>query len=1021
MRSLSGNQIREDFLRFFEGKCSAAGACHRRVHSSSLVPHNDPTLLFTNAGMNQFKDVFLGAEVRDYTRATSSQKCVRAGGKHNDLENVGFTRRHHTFFEMLGNFSFGDYFKQDAIAYAWELLTKVWEIDPARLYITIFEGLKNDAGEQIVPRDTEAEQFWIATGVPRERIFEMGYKDNFWQMGETGPCGPCSEIFYDLGLHASEQRNADGSPQDLPFPQDEQRYVEIWNLVFMQFDRTVDANGTPTLTPLPKPSIDTGMGLERIAAVLQGKLSNYESDLFTPLIQRAAELTDPSLLSFPSAAPLSFRSAAPLSFPSESPLSFPSESPLSFRSAAPLSFPSESPLSFPSESPLSFPSVAEESAFRATTDAPSQPEPTPTTASSRPEAAGRSGETPVFPAHTGSNAGDTIDALALSDAKPAASLRIIADHARASTFLINDGVIPSNEGRGYVLRKILRRGIRHGRLLGQDAPFMHQMVFAVRDEMQTAYPELAESADRISSVVLAEEQQFARTLELGLRQMTEEVLRSGEKAFSLYETYGMPLDFMVDAARDAGIDFDTEGFERTMQEEQARARASWKGGSQKSAAPVYRELVKTEFQGYSATRLDGARILAIVKDGLGIHELKPGEQAEVILDATSFYADSGGQVGDTGWLYASDHITPVAEVTATRKPIQGVFAHTVTARQTLAVNETVDAVADAQRRHDIMRNHTATHLLHAALRQTLGTHVKQAGSLNDASRLRFDFSHFAGLGETELSEIEDIVNAQVLANTAVQTLVDVPIDQAVHELGAMALFGEKYGDRVRVVKIGDFSTELCGGTHTTALGEIGLIKITSESAVASGTRRVEAVTGTSSLHEFRRDFETSRTALHFAGAAGPAALQTKLSQQEDELKKLRRELEQMRMKSASAATANAAESAIEVASIKVLAQRVDSLDKSAMRNLVDELRGKLGSGIVVLGAATAEGKASLIVGVTKDLTPRIQAGRLVGMLAQKVGGKGGGRPDLAEAGGPEVAALDAALAAAPEAVLSLLS
>jgi alanyl-tRNA synthetase len=980
MRSLSGNQIREDFLRFFEGKCSAAGACHRRVHSSSLVPHSDPTLLFTNAGMNQFKDVFLGAEVRDYTRATSSQKCVRAGGKHNDLENVGFTRRHHTFFEMLGNFSFGDYFKQDAIAYAWELLTKVWEIDPARLYITIFEGLKNDAGEQIVPRDTEAEQFWIATGVPRERIFEMGYKDNFWQMGETGPCGPCSEIFYDLGLHASEQRNADGSPQDLPFPQDEQRYVEIWNLVFMQFDRTVDANGTPTLTPLPKPSIDTGMGLERIAAVLQGKLSNYESDLFTPLIQRAAELTDPSLLSFPS----------------------------------------ESPLSFPSESPLSFRSAAEESAFRTTTDAPSQPEPTPTTASSRPEAAGRSGETPGFPAHTGNNAGDTIDALALSDAKSAASLRIIADHARASTFLINDGVIPSNEGRGYVLRKILRRGIRHGRLLDQDAPFMHQMVFAVRDEMQTAYPELAESADRISSVVLCEEQQFARTLELGLRQMTEEVLRSGEKAFSLYETYGMPLDFMVDAARDAGIDFDTEGFERTMQEEQARARASWKGGSQKSAAPVYRELVKTEFQGYGATRLDGARIVALVKDGVGVHELKPGDTGEAILDATSFYADSGGQVGDTGWLYAADHTTPIAEVTATRKPIQGVLAHTVTARQTLAVNDTVDAVADAQRRHDIMRNHTATHLLHAALRQTLGTHVKQAGSLNDASRLRFDFSHFAGLGETELSEIEDIVNAQVLANTAVQTLVDVPIDQAVHELGAMALFGEKYGDRVRVVKIGDFSTELCGGTHTTALGEIGLIKITSESAVASGTRRVEAVTGTSSLHEFRRDFETSRTALHFAGAAGPAALQTKLSQQEDELKKLRRELEQMRMKSASAATANAAESAIEVAGIKVLAQRVDSLDKSAMRNLVDELRGKLGSGIVVLGAATAEGKASLIVGVTKDLTPRIQAGRLVGMLAQKVGGKGGGRPDLAEAGGPEVAALDAALAAAPEAVLSLL-
>jgi alanyl-tRNA synthetase len=898
------------------------------VHSSSLVPANDPTLLFTNAGMNQFKDVFLGNEKRDYARAVSSQKCVRAGGKHNDLENVGFTRRHHTFFEMLGNFSFGDYFKKDAIAYAWELLTSngdhCFGIDKSKLYVTIFEG------DAKVPRDDEAERFWIETGVPKERIFGMGAKDNFWQMGDTGPCGPCSEIFYDLGIEAAEEAGV-----DKPFPLDEQRYVEIWNLVFMQFDRSSDG----TLTPLPKPSIDTGMGLERVSAVLQGVLSNFETDLFTPLIKRAEELTGHK----------------------------------------------------------------------------------------------------VEPEHE-------------VDERSRASLRIIADHARAATFLISDGVNPANDGRGYVLRKILRRGIRHGRLLGQERPFMHEMVFAVRDEMQVAYPELKESAERVSKVVLAEELQFARVMETGSQKLqmvienrisravladdsvlpyfekesgetdAEAVHRlrkkelSGREAFTLYETYGMPLDFMVDAARDAGLSFDMEGFERAKGEEQQRARASWKGGSQKSAAPVYRELPKTEFEGYSALRVDGARVLALVKDGIGVPELKAGELGEVVLDATSFYADSGGQVGDVGWLYSGDHNAVVAEVSGATKPVQGVFAHKVRANQTIAVGDTVDTVVDATTRSATIRNHTGTHLLHAALREVLGKHVKQAGSLNDATRLRFDFSHFAGVADEELQEVEDIVNKQVLGNTKVETMVDVPIDVAVNELGAMALFGEKYGERVRVVKIGDFSTELCGGIHTGATGEIGLVKIVGEGSVSSGVRRVEAVSGTGALHEFRRDFDVAKVVGSLVGSSSesvtPAdALRHRIAAQEEEMKKLRRELDAVRMKAASSSLADAGSSAVEVKGVKVLAQRVDGLEKAQMRSFVDELRGKLGSGVVVLGAAV-DGKVSLIVGVTKDLTSRVQAGKVVGLLAAKVGGKGGGRPDLAEAGGSDVGSLDAALGGA---------
>ena len=879
----SGSQIREDFLRFFETKA------HRRVHSSSLVPANDPTLLFTNAGMNQFKDVFLGAEKRDYTRATTSQKCVRAGGKHNDLENVGFTRRHHTFFEMLGNFSFGDYFKRDAIAYAWELLTSPqwFGIDPAKLYVTIFEG------DAKVPRDAEAYQLWLDVGVPAERIFELGAKDNFWAMGDTGPCGPCSEIYFDLGIEASE------TGKDVPFGEDDQRYMEIWNLVFMQFDRSSDG----VLTPLPKPSIDTGMGLERIACVLQGVLSNYQTDLFTPLIAKAAGLTGSEL---------------------------------------------------------------------------------------------------------------PVDRASVSDEKGAASLRIIADHARAATFLISDGVQPANEGRGYVLRKILRRGIRHGRLLGQEKPFMHEMVAAVRDEMRVAYPELADSAERVAKVVLAEEEQFARTLELGLKQMNEETFRDGTAAFRLYETFGMPLDFMVDAARDAGLDFDMAGFEKAKQEEQERARASWKGGSQKSASPVFRDLPKTEFEGYSALRVDGARVLALVKDGIGVQALQTGEEGEAVLDATSFYADSGGQVGDIGWLYANDHQTVIAEVKGCTKPVQGVFAHKVIAKAAIALGDEVDTVVNGEVRDATMRNHTGTHLLHAALREVLGKHVKQAGSLVNQSRLRFDFSHFTGVAEPELREVETIVNRQVLRNTLVQTMVDVPIDVAVNELGAMALFGEKYGDKVRVVKIGDFSTELCGGTHIGATGEIGLIKIVGESSVASGVRRVEAISGTASLEEFRRGFEIAKVV-----PGGEAALRARLAADEDEIRRLRRELDGLRLKAAAASVSSATDEAKDVKGVKVLAKRVDGVDKAQMRELVDQLRGRLGAGVVVLGAGN-DGKVSLIVGVTKDLTSRVQAGKIVGALAGFVGGKGGGRPDLAEAGGNDVSGLDGALSKAAEVVSTLL-
>jgi alanyl-tRNA synthetase len=903
MQSRSGNEIRELFLRFFESKA------HRRVHSSSLVPANDPTLLFTNAGMNQFKDLFLGAEKREYARATTSQKCVRAGGKHNDLENVGFTRRHHTFFEMLGNFSFGDYFKREAIQFAWELVTgEEWfGIPKDRLYVTIFEGADG------VPRDDEAEGYWIEAGVPKERIFQYGLKDNFWQMGETGPCGPCSEIFYDMGMEAAETPGV-----DLPFGQDDARYVEIWNLVFMQFDRSAIVEGTKTtgykLTPLPKPSIDTGMGLERVAAVLQGKVSNFETDLFTPLIRRAAELAG----------------------------------------------------------------LAE---------------------------------------------GAELETLVEN-----ASLRIIADHARAATFLINDGVLPSNEGRGYVLRKILRRGIRHGRLLGQEQPFLYEMVYAVRDLMAGAYPELDDSAARVAKVIGAEEKQFDRVLKIGLTRLDEELKGefTGEKAFHLYETFGLPLDFMVDAARDAHVAFDEAGFERAKEAEQARARASWKGGSQKSASPAFRELPKTDFLGYKQLIAPGAEVLAIVKDGVGVPAAAAGEHVDVVLNQTSFYGDSGGQVGDQGWFTSADGNTTVAEITGCVLPVQGVRAHKALLKMPLAVGDHVRTVVDQERRDSIRRNHTGTHLLHAALRATLGTHVKQAGSSVEPGRLRFDFSHFAQVADEELEEIEDIVNREVLANARVETLEDVPIDVAVNEYHAMALFGEKYGDKVRVVKLSDgFSTELCGGTHTGATGEIGLIKIVSEGSVSSGVRRLEAISGFGSLDTFRQDFALSQIATQIApppaGGSASEAFRAKLAAQEDELKRLRRELEEMRMKSAAGALDDALARAIDVKGVRLVTLRADSLERGQLRTLVDNLKQKLGEGVVVLASAQPEGKVALIAGVTAGLTKRIQAGKLVGAVAKLVGGSGGGKPEIAEAGGKEQGQIDAALGAAAGIVGELLS
>jgi len=733
--------------------------------------------------------------------------------------------------------------------------------------------------------------------------------------------------------------------------------------VFMQFDR--DASGR--LTPLPKPSIDTGAGLERVTAVLQGVISNYETDLFMPLIQRAVELTD---------AKAELRSAGQT------------------RASAPTRA-------------ITNPDTGHEATTKDVG-----------TGASHVRAERRS-------APEGGTHG-------------AASLRVIADHSRAATFLISDGVIPSNEGRGYVLRKIIRRAITHGRLLGQNKPFLHQMVFAVRDLMQDAYPELKETADRVSKAILAEETRFAHTMEIGLKKLEDDLqplvlsarngsettaIYSGDKAFKLYDTFGMPLDFMQDAARDQGIVFDQAGFDAAMDEQRQRAKASWKGAAKQTANPEYQKLPASVFEGYRQTRSEACEVLALLKNGQGVKELKPGDEGEAILDHTPFYAEAGGQVGDRGWLYSDDHNTVVAEVTGTYYPVQGVRAHKIIAKQQVHIGDKVDAVVDTGVREATMRNHTATHLLHAGLREVLGRHVKQAGSLVAPGHLRFDFSHFTSVADEELQDIEDLINKEVLRNRKVETIENVPIDVAVNEYHAMALFGEKYGDKVRVIRIGDFSTELCGGTHTAATGEIGLIKILKEGSVSSGVRRVEAITGEGSVRHFRKDHQLENVvatlAAHADGTTPAEALKLELEKRDAEIKRLARELDQVRMKSASSSVAATTERIREVKGVKVLAHRVDNLERPQMRTLVDQLRDKIGSGVVVLGSAI-DGRVALIAGVTKDLTNRIQAGKVIGQVAQKVGGKGGGRPDMAEAGGDKPEALDAALREVYEIVGSMI-
>ena len=919
---MTGNEIREKFLQFFESKG------HRRVRSSSLVPHGDPTLLFTNAGMNQFKDVFLGLEKRDYTRATTAQKCVRAGGKHNDLENVGFTKRHHTFFEMLGNFSFGDYFKKDAIAFAWELITapRWFGIPKDKLYVTVFGGAEVSPGSELGV-DEEARGFWLGQQVPAERIFAIpGLKDNFWAMGDTGPCGPCSEIHYDMGPEASDEGHT-----DCKFPCDCGRYVELWNLVFMQFNR--DTWGT--LTPLPKPCVDTGMGLERLAAVLQGVISNYETDLFVPLIDRAAKLT---------------------------------------------------------------------------------------------------------------SIDETKELAAEEHKHSAASLRVIADHARATAFLITDGVLPLNEGRGYVLRKIMRRAIRHGRLLGATKPFLQEMVVTVRELMGVAYPELLEpSADRVPDIVLAEEIRFGRTLDIGLRKLEEELkplavkpgsVYAGESAFRLYDTYGLPMDFILDAARDLGVRLDEAGFEKAMHEQRTRARASWKGGSKESANPAYAKLAetfKTEPDFYCASHTKDCRIEAIVLTS-GAHradtrngpvsELKPGETGEVVLDRTVIYAESGGQMADTGAFYDSSELLQLAEVMGAFYPVPGLIAHRIKAKETLRVGDRVTVIADADRRARIMRNHTGTHLVHAALRNILGNHVKQAGSLNAPERLRFDFSHFAPVGSEELHDLEQQVNEEIRLNTQIETGI-MSLEEALNS-GALAFFGDKYPEsNVRVVTMSDpraprgfYSKELCGGTHVGRIGDIGVLKIVSEESVAAGVRRIEAVTGVGALEHYQHQAQTLRE-LASRLNVGEDTLLASVEKLSQTARTLEKELGEQKRKGALNQLDDLFAHAQTIKGVKVVVGEVANVDREGLRQLIDSLRQKLGSGIVALGMAQ-DGKVALIAGVTNDLTAKVHAGKLIQALAKQVGGSGGGRPDLAEAGGKDTSALKSALQSVPGLVEPLL-
>lgn len=864
--SKSTAEIRQAFLDFFHSKG------HQVVASSSLVPHNDPTLLFTNAGMNQFKDVFLGLDKRNYSRATTSQRCVRAGGKHNDLENVGYTARHHTFFEMLGNFSFGDYFKHDAIQFAWELLTseKWFALPKERLWVTVYES------------DDEAYEIWEKeVGIPRERIIRIGdnkgapyASDNFWQMGDTGPCGPCTEIFYDHGDHI--WGGPPGSPEE-----DGDRYIEIWNIVFMQFNRQADG----TMEPLPKPSVDTGMGLERIAAVLQHVNSNYDIDLFRTLIQAVAKVTGATDLSNK-------------------------------------------------------------------------------------------------------------------------SLRVIADHIRSCAFLIADGVMPSNENRGYVLRRIIRRAVRHGNMLGAKETFFYKLVGPLIDVMGSAGEDLKRQQAQVEQVLKTEEEQFARTLERGLALLDEELAKlsgdtlDGETAFRLYDTYGFPVDLTADVCRERNIKVDEAGFEVAMEEQRRRAREASGFGADYNA--MIRVDSASEFKGYDHLELNG-KVTALFVDGKAVDAINAGQEAVVVLDQTPFYAESGGQVGDKGELKGANFSFVVED---TQKYGQAIGHIGKLAAGSLKVGDAVQADVDEARRARIRLNHSATHLMHAALRQVLGTHVSQKGSLVNDKVLRFDFSHNEAMKPEEIRAVEDLVNAQIRRNLPIETnIMDL---EAAKAKGAMALFGEKYDERVRVLSMGDFSTELCGGTHASRTGDIGLFRIISESGTAAGVRRIEAVTGEGAIATVHADSDRLSEVAHLL-KGDSNNLADKVRSVLERTRQLEKELQQLKEQAAAQESANLSSKAIDVNGVKLLVSELSGVEPKMLRTMVDDLKNQLGSTIIVL-ATVVEGKVSLIAGVSKDVTDRVKAGELIGMVAQQVGGKGGGRPDMAQAGGTDAAALPAALA-----------
>ncbi|EFL5686149.1 alanine--tRNA ligase [Escherichia coli] len=864
--SKSTAEIRQAFLDFFHSKG------HQVVASSSLVPHNDPTLLFTNAGMNQFKDVFLGLDKRNYSRATTSQRCVRAGGKHNDLENVGYTARHHTFFEMLGNFSFGDYFKHDAIQFAWELLTseKWFALPKERLWVTVYES------------DDEAYEIWEKeVGIPRERIIRIGdnkgapyASDNFWQMGDTGPCGPCTEIFYDHGDHI--WGGPPGSPEE-----DGDRYIEIWNIVFMQFNRQADG----TMEPLPKPSVDTGMGLERIAAVLQHVNSNYDIDLFRTLIQAVAKVTGATDLSNK-------------------------------------------------------------------------------------------------------------------------SLRVIADHIRSCAFLIADGVMPSNENRGYVLRRIIRRAVRHGNMLGAKETFFYKLVGPLIDVMGSAGEDLKRQQAQVEQVLKTEEEQFARTLERGLALLDEELAKlsgdtlDGETAFRLYDTYGFPVDLTADVCRERNIKVDEAGFEAAMEEQRRRAREASGFGADYNA--MIRVDSASEFKGYDHLELNG-KVTALFVDGKAVDAINAGQEAVVVLDQTPFYAESGGQVGDKGELKSANFSFAVED---TQKYGQAIGHIGKLAAGSLKVGDAVQADVDEARRARIRLNHSATHLMHAALRQVLGTHVSQKGSLVNDKVLRFDFSHNEAMKPEEIRAVEDLVNTQIRRNLPIETnIMDL---EAAKAKGAMALFGEKYDERVRVLSMGDFSTELCGGTHASRTGDIGLFRIISESGTAAGVRRIEAVTGEGAIATVHADSDRLSEVAHLL-KGDSNNLADKVRSVLERTRQLEKELQQLKEQAAAQESANLSSKAIDVNGVKLLVSELSGVEPKMLRTMVDDLKNQLGSTIIVL-ATVVEGKVSLIAGVSKDVTDRVKAGELIGMVAQQVGGKGGGRPDMAQAGGTDAAALPAALA-----------